>query len=247
MKRIVYLFFVLLPLFISAQGTLSDARRIEGEMKVKMIEEFMLRFNREMIPIVMDSTTDDRDLKMMALLFDNNLLESRGDEVYDFISTMLADSIRLDFTDTNWMAIAECTANYKKRRHNIFLCLKTEHISGQMYKWVITHADGEILSLNPASKSAYDKISPTDNELYFIQLGDITGKNQENILNYSENGYEVDQTSVFFALVASGLLKIEQVDKITYQFHTRHYYFWVNYFSRDGINTGWLISDFKRL
>lgn len=247
-KNILLLSIILLSSVPThAQSGFLDNDKLDVKMQVKLIEEFMVRFNRDVIPVVMDSLTENKEMKMLALLFDFNLMERRDKEVLDFVKTMLRDNVKLNFTDTNWTAEATCNVKYKKREQKITLVLRTEHIEGQMYKWVITQASGEILALNPFRRSKSYKISPTDNELYFMQLADITKDEPENILNYSRKAYCVDQTSSFFALVASGQLKIEHVEELVYHFYTKHYSFDVSYFTREGTNSGWLISDFKKL
>ena len=248
MKRAL-LFILLIPfsLSLAAQVPILESDHVANMMQVKQIEEFMVRFNREETPIVMDATTTFKDIKMLALLFDADVLEHRKREVAEFAETMLRDDVKLHFTDTTWVAIATCKVKYKKSLHDIVLYLRTEHIEGNMYKWVITQAEGDLLTLRPQKRSKSYKISPTDNELYFMQLADITSKQHENILNYSNRGFKIDPTSVFFTLVASGQLQVEYVDRLTYYFQTPHYGFFVNYYARDGINSGWLISDFNKL
>lgn len=247
MKRLLlYLVLIQTPLLIVAQTPILGSDHIANMMQVKQIEEFMARFNREETPIVMDSTTTQKDMKMLALLFDADVLEKRTCEVVEFAETMLRDDVKLHFTDTTWIAIANCKVKYKKKLQDIVLYLRTEHIEENMYKWVIMQAEGDLLILRPQKRSKSYKISPTDNELYFMQLADITGIEPENILNYSHSGFKIDQTSVFFALVASGQLQVEYVEQLTYYFQTPHYDFFVNYYSREGTNSGWLISDFKK-
>lgn len=246
-KALLYIFLLLISLSMMAQAPIVGSDHVANMMQVKQIEEFMVRFNREVTPIVMDSTTTHRDVKMLALLFDSDVLKRRSGEVVEFAETMLRDDVKLHFTDTTWIAVANCKVKYKKKQHDIVLYLRTEHIEGQMYKWVIMQAEGDLLLLRPQKRSKSYKISPTDNELYFMQLADITSTEPENILNYSNQRYKPDQTSVFFALVASGQLEVEYVEKITYYFLTPHYNFSVNYYSREGTNSGWLISDFNKV
>lgn len=246
-KVLLYIILFQIPLSLMAQAPILGSDHIANMMQVKQIEEFMARFNREETPIVMDSTTTHREMKMLALLFDSDVLEQRSGEVVEFAETMLRDDVKLHFTDTTWIAIANCKVKYKKKQHDIVLYLRTEHIEGQMYKWVIMQAEGDVLLLRPQKRSKSYKISPTDNELYFMQLADITGVEPENILNYSDRHFKIDQTSVFFAFVASGQLEVEYVEKITYYFQTPHYDFSVNYYSREGTNSGWLISDFNKV
>lgn len=248
MRRVfIYIALLLMPLSMTAQATIIGSDHIANMMQIKQIEEFMARFNREETPIVMDSTTTQKDMKMLALLFDADVLEQRSGEIVEFAETMLRDNVKLHFTDTTWIAIANCKVKYKKKLHDIVLYLRTEHIEGNMYKWVIMQAEGDLLILRPQKRSKSYKISPTDNELYFLQLADITSKEPENILNYSDHRFKIDQTSVFFTLVASGQLQVEYVEEITYYFQTPHYDFSVNYYSKEGINSGWLISDFNKL
>lgn len=246
-RSVLLILSVIAPFFLYAQAPILGSDHIANMMQVKQIEEFMARFNREETPIVMDSATTHKDMKMLALLFDADVLEKRAVEVVEFAEAMLRDDVKLHFTDTTWVAIANCKVKYKKQQHDIVLYLRTEHIEENMYKWVIMQAEGDLLILRPQKRSKSYKISPTDNELYFMQLADITGTEPENILNYSRRCFKTDQTSVFFSLVASGQLQVEYVEQLTYYFQTSHYNFFVNYYSREGTNSGWLISDFEKL
>lgn len=228
-----------------AQNISDRVNTEEFRLRVKQIEEFMQRFNREAIPQQVDANDPNIAQKAIAALFEREFAESHRAEAVGFVQSMVRDSVRLDFTYDNWRAVARCAAKINKRPTTITLTLKTEYIGDGMYKWAIVSATGDDLALFPKKKSKYYVISPVDNEINFIQLNSITKHEPENILNYCDKDFEIDQTSVFYALVASNQLRIEYVEELTYQFFTDSHDFFVKYFPRETLNSGWLIYELK--
>lgn len=231
---------------VHAQHYITDNQSAVATMQVKQLDEFMQRFNQRRIPGISEGTSTDDQKRALLSLFNHDVIEYRGDEALSFVSSILEHQDKMSYMDTGWYAIADCNVLYKKKSSTVTLVLQTEFIDDEMYKWVIMSADGDLLKLMPRKKSKMLKLFPTENELNFIQLKDVTTASRENILNYSNNGFEIDQTSVFYALVATGDLSVESVQELQYQFQTYEYTFWIKYYSRESTNSGWLIYDFKR-
>lgn len=232
---------------LKAQNGITGGRDAESVMQVKQLEEFMLRFNQKQIPGVSEENTVDAERRVLLSLFDYDVLENRSEEVMAFVTSVLKNKDNLSYSDTNWYAIAECNVTYKKKSNKIALVLRTEFIDEEMYKWVIVSADGDMLKLSPRKKSKFQKLFPTENEMNFMQLNDITSHEPENILNYSVKTFSIDQTSVFYALVATDQLKVLSVQDLSYQFQISEYVFWLKYYSRESTNSGWLIYDLKKI
>ena len=226
------------------------AEEMNYRISVKQVEEFMKRFNLEQTNELFEAENDSlkrRVLNMTGLL-NFELIKSRSDEVREFVMAMLDNKVKLAFTDTTWNAVATCEAIYQGKPTRIVLLLGTEHIKETMYKWVIKDATGDILKLKPQKSNPGLKIMPTDNEVNFMSLGHITTVEAKNILNYKAKNSEVNELSVFLALVSQGLLKIQHVTELEYQFHVPHLYdFTVKQFRREALNSGWLISDFNKI
>lgn len=213
------------------------------QQRIVSMDEFMDRFNGEDVKGLDNMDTLAR-MKCLYHVCNHDALEKEPERWYSFLSDLARDSTRLSYTYANWAAIATCMVDVDGTEDTVTLILKMEHVKRSIYKWVITQASGRLLSLSPEMASTTFAISPTDNDVDFISLGEITGKNGQNILCYSNRDFLLDQTSVFFSLVAMGYLKIKYVADLDYQFDVPHYTFFVEHFSRETSNAGWLISDF---
>lgn len=251
-KQIILTFLlVTLNVFsVTSQTIVGDEPDIINyKLKVKQIDEFMKRFNMKEIPLLFQrgDSIQQKQYNLTAL-FDYNIIKSRKQDVKDFVSTCLEHNIRIAFTDTTWKAIAHCNATYKGKTTEITLELRTQKVKDYIYKWVITGAHGKILELKPIKENPGLAISPVSNEVNFISLSHITSIEAANILNYKGKNTQLDELSVFFALVKSKQLSINHVSNLEYEFTIAPYYkFKVRNFIREAMNSGWLIADFNNL
>lgn len=252
MNRTVYFVFLLLfgvKVAFSQNINMIDKDPIDYRLKVKQLDEFMRRFNLQDVPsIFQNEDTLLQDIYSMTAVFDFQVVQNRKDEVREFVTTMLENKIKLNYTDSNWIAVAHCNAVYKGKETTLTLELATEKVKDYIYKWVIIGASGDILNLKPMKQNPGLAISPVDNEVNFISLKHITSKEGLNILNYKGKTAQLDPMSVFFSLVNSGQLQIQNVQQLEYKFTIAPFYeFTVRNFIRDVMNSGWLIADFKKL
>lgn len=245
---------ILLAAFLSANYCHSqilepmDKNPLDFRLRVKQVEEFMRRFNLEEKNELFESELDytKRMRYNLTALFDYEILEARKGDVVEFVETVLQDSVKLHFTDSTWNAIAECSAIYENQETEVTLTLGVEHVSDYMYKWVIQDAKGKILRLPVQKENPGLKISPTDNEVNFMSLNHITTSESKNIRQYGAKGNSIDELSSFCALVYAGKLRINHVKDLSYVFHIHDYEFVVRHFMRDALNSGWLISEFRK-
>lgn len=240
-RFLAFLFLILFANSVSAQLLLSDNQydSLLFQQKIVSIDEFMDRFNSDSVSV--DTLAKFRQLCGVC---NRDALAQNSDRWFSFLSDLSQDSVRLLFTDTNWTAIATCVVLVDGVEDTVTLSLKVEQVKRSIYKWVISKATGKCLSLSPLLLSMPFSISPVNNEVNFMSLSDITVSNGQNILCYASRNFPVDETSVFFSLVAKGHLKIKYVVYLDYQFDLPNYTFFVSYFNRDTSNSGWLISDF---
>lgn len=247
MKRIIFplLLMTLLCQFANAQFVGEDYDILQFQRKVKMIGQFMQRFNQEEFPPGLNPQDTLLKVKSFAALIDYTLVEKNPDGALDFLNMLVQDTVKLSFTDTNWRAFASCTATLDGKPTKLTLVLRTEHIEGYRYKWTICDAFGDALQLMPQKSNPGLRIDPTDNEINFMSLNHITAKEAENILNYKSEGVKLHGLSVFMALVKAGKLKVNHVEELTYTFNCPKYRFTVSKFNRDGNNSGWLITDYQ--
>lgn len=242
---------------------LNDNDPIEFRMfkyQVKQIDEFMQRFNGRIdVFELKDSITMHRNL---ASLIDYDYYLDNESTCNDFINKIVSDSIKLSFYSDNWAALADCEVKMKQigsnfknntvsasvKKGKVLLALKTEQVEGAIYKWVITDAFGDVLSLSPKKQNKGLKISPVDNEMNFMSLNHITTEEKSNIVNYVVKNHKVSCLDTFLCLVYYGLLNIEIVTSITYYFDSiSGYSFEVKYFNRDTSNAGWLITKISKI
>lgn len=218
------------------------------KIKVKQLDEFMQRFNLHDSPeMFQNKDTLVQKMYCLTALFDFNIIKTRQKEVRDFVTSIINNDTKISYTDTTWCAKAECNAVYKGKNVTVTLELVTEHVKDYIYKWVIKGASGGVLNLPSKKQNDGMIISPVDNEVNFISLKHITTTEAQNILNYKSKNEKMDSLSVFFALVHSGVLSIVNVQQLEYVFNVEGYQFTVHNFVRDAMNSGWLISDFKKI
>lgn len=236
----ILLICITLPLY-SQQVPLKDIVFENYTYSIKMIDEFMARFNLKEVLVTPEQDSLWR-YHNRIFLFDEATYMANDSLANEVISMIENDSITLHFSDANWTATATCQVKYDGKIDTIQLILQPQIRKKNWYKWVIVDAYGDMFQLKPKTKSEHFYISPTDNELNFMSLADITQKNYRNITEYATNGYEPDRLSVFYTLVYLKLLRINYVIDLTYHFELPcDHSFDVRYFNRDSKNSGWLI------
>lgn len=214
--------------------------------RIKTIDHFMERFNREDIPPFLDTTDLELPYKQIITCFNLDSVRHRKDEVMEFARIIVDSNIRLDYATPNYYCELDCKAKYDKQATDIILRMVVEKSSQDFYSWVIANAEGDVLKVTPNRTSPTMKLSPVDNERFFLGLRDVLKDHPEDILNYSMAHWPIDQTSTFFALVANGTLHIESIEDIRYVFYVGGYTFKVQCFNRETNNNGWLIYEFTK-
>lgn len=216
------------------------------DYNIKQIDEFILRFNlKELLIQPNQSTKYERDNRI--LLFDREYYLGNSENSNEFLDAIEKQKTVLSFYDSTWYAIAECNVTFQGKKEKLTLILRTEQIKDDIYKWSIMDAKGALLELIPKTKSDKIRLLPTDNEVNFIALQSVTTDNAQNITLYNEKTHVNDRLSVFNCLVYSRLLKIDNVQELTYCFtQVKGYKFLVKNFAREDKNAGWLIYDVKK-
>ena len=201
----------------------------------------MARFNLQEVVVTPEQDSLWR-YHNRVLLFDEATYLANDSVANEVLTLIERDSITLHYSDTNWIAIAKCQVKFNGRKDSIQIVLQPKIRKNKWYKWVIVDATGDILELKPKTESSHFYISPTDNELNFMSLADITQNNYRNITEYADNDFESDKLSVLYTLIYFNQLKIEHVSELTYHFDLPdNHCFDVRYFNRDSKNAGWLI------
>lgn len=219
------------------------------KVRIGLVDEFFDRFNGKTTHPDIPASLQDSRSKNLMMLFDLSQFSSKNDSKFGEAELMMnkamEDSIYINYADSTWAALAHCkgTLNGKSVKFDLFLTV--QHRRGNMYKWVISKADGSIFDITPKNNSDRIMLLPDDHETNFLSLKRMTSEQPFNVNLFMVNGFEYDKTSVFAYLVHSNLLKIDYVDDLEFIFtQIPGYIFHLKYFEREKNNAGWLISHF---
>lgn len=249
MKKLFYIFTIFSLAFAgvtNAQIVYHDEKFEHFEYNVKLIDEFILRFNLKELLIQPDQSAQyERDNRM--LLFDKDYYLANEEYLSHFLDAIEKQHTSLSFYDSTWYAIAECNVTMQGKKDKLTLVLRTEQVKDDLYKWSIIDARGKLLELTPKTTSDKLRMLPTDNEVNFIALQSVTTTNAPNITLYNVKTHVNDRLCVFNSLVYYKLLKVDNVQKLTYCFtQVKGYKFFVTNFAREADNAGWLIYDVQQ-
>ncbi len=219
--------------------------------RVKLVDEFIARFNGDEIRPDLSSDIQDLNKTNLLLLFDYKLLKSKTDTMFakaeEMVDTILLCNTKLEYSDKNWVAKAICHGKFKGKAVEFVMYLVVEQRAEDMFKWVIAKVDGDIFKLIPSIKSEKIMISPDAHETNFMQLRRITTEKDDYIINYGLKGFEVDQNSVFYSYVYNGWLDIDYITDLEFIFYqVPGYKFSITHLDRESLNAGWLITSFEK-
>lgn len=220
--------------------------------RVKLIDEFFDRFNgKKSRPDIKETDTLYRK-KNLLVLFDSALFKANKEktleEVKDLVDTIVTSKTQINYSDTTWFAKAVCHGKFKGKEVTFVLYLTVENRKEDMFKWVISKAEGELFKLKPSKKAENIMLMPDDHETNFMSLHRITTEKDDYITNYAQKNFAVDETSVFFSYVYSGLLDIENINELEFTFlQVPGYIFTVKDVFRETLNSGWLISSYEKM
>lgn len=257
MKKILLLIAAVIALNAISEAQVVVNPDLDKELfkaRVKLVEEFMRRFNQTEILHTVDTSQYDYKAKNLLALFDAQKfgLQTEQDSAYkaakSFVNDVLKSDTKLRYEDSAWFAVAPCHGKFKGKPVDFALVLNVEEYGEGAYKWVIAKADGDIFNLTPSAKSNDIHITPLAHETNFMELGRITTQKDDWILNYSQKQYELDPTAVFYAYVNAGLLDIEYVKNLQFTFlQVPGWIFTIMDFDRKTMNAGWLITMFDKM
>ena len=222
------------------------------DSRIKLVDEFFDRFNgKEGHPAIAKNDKNYRKKNLM-LVFDGKMFKSKEDpkfkELQNFTDSIISKNININYSDSTWFAKAVCHGKLKGKEVDFTLYLNVEHRRENMCKWVIAKAEGDIFKLKPSFKSDKIMLMPDDHETNFMSLHRITTEKDDLITCYIQKSYPLDETSVFLSDVYNGLLDIEYVRDLQFEFYqVPGYIFRIKFIERETNNTGWLISSFNKV
>lgn len=255
MKKIILMLFTMLCFHHLSFSQVVEMKLLDKQLykaRIKLVDEFFDRFNLKELHPDQDPTDFNYKTNSLLALFDYEYVAQNKDslehDIMQFIKTIIGHNIKIDYSDTNWTAVANCHGKFKGKDVDFQLHLNVENRSEDMYKWVITKAEGDIFTLKPTFTSDRLMLMPDDHETNFMSLRRITTERDDVILNYKNRDFETDETSVFFALVHYGLLDIEYVSDLQFIFRqVPGFEFSIKDINRETTNSGWLINSIKRV
>ena len=198
------------------------------------------------------SKSKDARKKNLLMLLNLANYKSANDAKLKVADSMMQQviihKVQLHYADSLWFAKVKCKGSYKGKDTSFFLYLTIEQRGEDMYKWVIQKAEGKLFELTPKIKNERIMLMPDDHETRFISLHRITTDYQKCVTNFANKYYQVDPTTVFFTMVQTGLLKIDFIDNVKLTFlQIPEYAFSIEYFDREGNNSGWLIDNLWKM
>lgn len=220
--------------------------------RVKLVSEFMQRFNREENNPYVDSTAHEAVKKNLCQLFDiEHILKNREiaePQVFEFIDSTLTNDIKLRYSDAEWFAKVKCIGSINGEETTFSIYLTVEPRGNDMYKWVINDVEGKILNLTPSRESDKIMLLPNEHESNFMRLNSITSEKDDYITLYSSSCRDNNRLTVFNTLIYYNCLNIDYVCDIEYTFlQVPGYIFTIKEFERESTNSGWLIKEWHKI
>lgn len=220
--------------------------------RVKLVSEFISRFNGEETNPLIDNTAPDKEKINLCQLFDIDMIlkdrTSHEKDAFELIDSIMTNNVKLHYNDCDWFAKVTCVGTFKGKEINFKLYLTVEPRGNDMYKWVISGVEGKIFNLESSRISDKIMLLPNEHESNFMRLNSITEEKDDYITLYSSKYNPTNALSVFNTLVYYGYLNIEYVSNIEYCFlQVPGYIFTIKEFDRESSNTGWLITEWNKI
>ncbi len=202
---------------------------------------FLSRMSREKMLSMLFDLKDPRTITGNAN-FDRQYSELRK----AFIDETGKKGLQLNKFSPGIIAEARTRVTYKGQPASVRLFLTQENAGKGGVKWVLAGVNSELFDIFREDTSMVRFIPPSSHETDFINLKRALD-DTEHLDGYASSGYNPDFLTTFFFCINTGLIKFEYVEKVTYHIiDIPGWYFKVEDFNRNELNSGWLISDLKR-
>lgn len=252
MKKLILSIFIFIG-YLSSNAQIFDMLNSDlYHGRVKLVSEFMQRFNGEEINPYIDSQAEEIEKINLCQLFDiDYILKNRQviePKAFQFIDSVLNNNVKLHYGDADWFAKVKCIGSFKGKEVTFSMYLTVEPRGKDMYKWVVADVEGKIFDLSPSRESDKIMLLPNEHESNFMRLNSITSEKDDYITLYSTHSLSHDRLTVFNTLVYYGYLNIEYVSDIEYTFlQVPGFTFTIKEYERESTNSGWLISEWAEI
>lgn len=253
-KKFLWLLLFALTINVAFAQVVLDRSLLNAEFgaQVKSLDEFKNRFNghESKQGIAADSMARRNNI---INLFDFNmdvggLSEMQFEEkLNSFLDSIENNNVTFEIASPDLVAECRCKVVYNGKPQHIVLLMRNEPLQGDsVYRWCFVGArDLDKAGIINTEKLSW--ISAMEHEIHFMGLSDILNDNASRVMGYRSCNYNIDQLSVFLALLQAGALEFDYVEELVFHsFAVPEYIFTIEEIVRTGQNSGWLISNFMR-
>jgi hypothetical protein len=258
----ILLMFISGSLILNSQNIVNPQKNNEEIFlaRTKQLNEFIDRFN-----LKTDFRGNPADAaflsampreKMLSMLFDlkdpRTVKGNTGfDQAYSdlkkaFIAETSGRDLKIGKFSPGVIAEARTRVTYKGQPTFVSLFLHQENAGKGGVKWVLAGVSSEVFDIFRQDTAMVRFIPPSSHETDFINLKRAL-EDTDHLDGYAASGFEPDFLTTFFFCIKTGLMRFEYVEKVVYHIiDIPGWYFKVEDFNRNELNSGWLISDLKR-
>lgn len=255
----MYKFVLLIIVFVFIQDSHIQAQGIpdmtlssDFKAEVKSLEEFMSRFNGiESKPGIENDKNSRRNNLISLFNFQmdkgSNSCEEFASRVNEFVDSILINNVEFRISNAGLWAECACRVKFQDKEKILTLILQSEEYKKGRYRWTIVGVRN-LDELGLYNTEKYYAISPAEHEIHFMGLSNYLNANPNHAFGYRGLGCKIDPLSVFFTLIWTGEISFELVEEQTfYYFDVPGYIITIDEYSRNGTNSGWLISSFDKV
>ncbi len=260
-KYIFYLFLFLYPLVSISQWKQNDSFTEKLLFsQTKQLAQFISRFNNEEdkrgekydrnSPIYRQNNWMRRQYIYNLFAKENiDISKDMKDEFVNYINS--SNNVYLDFHGGEWVAEANAVFLYNNKSEvkiTLILKLQEEKIGSNWVLKNIYFEDFDNFFFHKNEPQINKFIHPLSHELEFMNLGRFLNDNYRSAEYYAHRKYKTDLLTLFLYEVKKGNLYFKYVKELKFHFfQIENWYFEVSYFNRLTYNSGWLISDLKKI
>lgn len=229
----------------------------EYYLQVKQFDEFLNRFNykSDWKGNLMDEGFAAKypRARYLSFLFnqEDNRFKNPNDSSYrkqvqQFINEITeADSqMYISLYSGQVKSHALVHVNYKGKAQLCTITLMPEVLDDRSAKWVICEVKSTFFS-GFADSLKTNFIAPNSHETSFINLKRL--ENLSNPIFFYPQNINSDPSLLFLTEVACGRITINHIEKLSYEISFPGWVITVEEFLRNNYNSGWLISDLKKI
>jgi hypothetical protein len=251
-KSRIYLCFIL---FGAPSAILGQSIEEKLIVKIAHIEEFIDRFNFEegsyfnnYVKSEYGDKAITREIVLESMFNQRNGLQ-KEELSYNFINTVCTSGrpSTLDFHDPMWYATVPLTLHTKEKDYNAILTLEIQLNEDSSTEWVIAGAQSSILPKPEEEVNFF--IKPSSHATHFPELLELS-KSSARLQEVISERHSNSALKLFDKLLSTNIVTSISISKdIKYHFlQISGWVFQVSYYNdNESLNTGWLISDLKKV